>query len=169
MSGLFGEPVERSKLKGVEWYTPEWVFQELGLQFDLDPCSPHDAETYVPANTKYTIFDDGLMREWFGRVWLNPPYGRETPQWINRMVDHGNGVVMVFSRTDAAWCQSAMRAADSMLFIQGRVNFVPGIENRHKAKRSGAGTLMLAFGEENAEALQRLGYRGILVSNRRTA
>lgn len=24
----------------VDWYTPAWVFEELNLQFDLDPCHP---------------------------------------------------------------------------------------------------------------------------------
>lgn len=23
-----------------EWYTPPFVFEKLGLEFDLDPCSP---------------------------------------------------------------------------------------------------------------------------------
>lgn len=79
MSGLFGTEIERSAIKSVEWYTPEWVFDELALQFDLDPASPHDMETAVPAVTKYTIFDDGLSRPWHGRVWLNPPLRERNP------------------------------------------------------------------------------------------
>ncbi len=23
-----------------EWYTPPWLFEALGVTFDLDPCSP---------------------------------------------------------------------------------------------------------------------------------
>jgi hypothetical protein len=57
MSGMFGENIERPKYKSVEWYTPSWVFSTLGLTFDLDPASPHDMETMVPACTKYTLFD----------------------------------------------------------------------------------------------------------------
>ena len=122
-------------------------------------------ESAVPANTKYTVFDDGLKQPWFGRVWMNPPYGRETPLWIQRFIDHGNGIALVFSRTDASWCQSAMKACTSMLFLAGRIDFVPGKENQHKKSRSGAGTVMFAFGEENAIALQRLSDRGIYVTN----
>lgn len=90
------------KGKSVEWYTQPWVFEELGLSFDLDPASPVDAETFVPARTRYTRLNDGLSRPWFGRVWPNPPYGPDTDFWMRRMIAHGNGVALVFSRTDAA-------------------------------------------------------------------
>lgn len=163
MSGLFGEPVERSQKKSVEWYTPPWVFDELGVDFDLDPSSPHDMETAVPARIKYTIFDDGLKQEWFGRVWMNPPYGKETPQWMSRMIQHGNGIALVFSRTDTAWCQDAMQKCTAMLFVNGRIQFVPGKENQHKKSRCGAGTVIFAFGEDNAVALKKLSDRGIFL------
>lgn len=120
-------------------------------------------ETAVPALNKYTIFDDGLNNEWFGRVWLNPPYGRDTPRWIRRMIRHGNGIALVFSRTDAGWCQQAMKAATAMLFISGRIEFVPGRENQHKKSRCGAGTVLFAFGAENATALRKMGDRGVFI------
>lgn len=163
MSGLFGEPVDRSGHKSVEWYTPAWIFDELAIDFDLDPSSPHDMETAVPARTKYTIFDDGLKQEWHGRVWLNPPYGKDTPFWVRRMVDHGNGIALVFSRTDAAWCQEAMKTCTGMLFINGRIQFTPGKENAHKKSRCGAGTVMFAWGADNADALKRMSGHGVYI------
>lgn len=163
MSGMFGERRETATHKSVEWYTPAWIFEALGLRFDLDPASPHDMETVVPAATKYTVFDDGLNRTWFGRVFLNPPYGPSTPLWVRRMIAHGNGIALVFSRTDAAWCQEAMAAATAMLFIAGRIEFIPGKENQHKKARFGAGTVLFAFGEECATALRRLASQGVYV------
>ena len=163
MSGMFGENITRSGHKSVEWYTPAWVFQELGLTFDLDPASPHDMDTAVPATAKYTIFDDGLKKPWFGRVWMNPPYGPDTGLWVRRMVEHGNGIALVFSRTDSSWCQEAMREASAMLFVAGRVAFVPGRENQHKKARCGAGTVLFAFGHECAAALTRLSDRGVFI------
>jgi len=163
MSGIFGERREAPKHKSVEWYTPAWVFDALGLEFDLDPASPHDHETAVPAATKYTVFDDGLKKPWFGRVWMNPPYGPSTGLWVRRMAQHGNGIALVFSRTDASWCQEAMRSATAMLFVAGRVEFVPGNENQHKKSRCGAGTVLLAFGAECAKALRKLGDRGVFI------
>ena len=61
MDGLFtNEGAAKNTHKSVEWYTPKWIFDELAIAFDLDPCSPHDMESQVPAKVKYTIFDDGL-------------------------------------------------------------------------------------------------------------
>lgn len=163
MSGFIGEPVTRLTHKSVEWYTPKWIFDELGMEFDLDPSSPHDMATDVPAATKYTVFDDGLKKPWFGRVWMNPPYGPSTGMWMARMAAHGRGIALVFSRTDAAWFQGAMRSATAVLFMAGRIEFVPGKENQHKKGRSGAGTALFAFGEECAEALERMSAKGVFL------
>lgn len=73
MSGMFGDAVARDARKSVEWYTPAWVFDLLCLEFDLDPCSPHDMTTAVPARRKLTVFDDGLSQSWQGMVWVNTP------------------------------------------------------------------------------------------------
>ena len=163
MSGMFGEKRQQSSRKSVEWYTPSWVFDELRIDFCLDPSSPHDMETPVPAKEKYTIFDDGLKKPWFGRVFLNPPYGPDTPLWIRRMISHGDGIALVFSRTDAQWCQEAMQASTAILFLRGRIDFIPGLENQHKKGRAGAGTVMFAFGIECADALSRMSDRGYFV------
>lgn len=164
MSGLFGEPnLLRSKHKSAEWYTPKWVFDELGTEFDLDPSSPHDMESMVPAKTKYTVFDDGLKKPWFGKVWLNPPYSNETKIWMDRMIEHNDGIALVFSRTDAKWCQNAMKACSAMLFVSGRIDFIAGLENQHKKSRSGAGTVMFAFGSANIGILKRMSDRGIFL------
>jgi len=166
MDGFFtNKSATKNTHKSVEWYTPAWIFEELAIAFDLDPSSPHDMETAVPANTKFTVFDDGLSKEWFGRVWLNPPYGKATPFWIRRMIEHGNGIALVFCRTDTKWCQEAMAAASAMLFVAGRIDFVPGHENAHKKSRCGAGTVMFAFGAECAKALSRLSDRGVYLEH----
>lgn len=158
---MFGSIRPNSGQKSVEWYTPAWIFDELGIEFDLDPSSPHDMGTVVPAATKYTIFDNGLAKPWFGRVWLNPPYGPDTGQWVKRMIGHGNGIALVFSRTDASWCQEAMKQASATLFLAGRIDFIPGKENLHKKSRCGAGTVLFAFGSDCAKALGNLASRGV--------
>ena len=167
MSGFFGYTRARSKHKSVEWYTPAWIFERLGVTFDIDPCSPHDMESHVPARVKYTVFDDGLKQAWSGCVWMNPPYGRSTPFWMRRFIDHANGIALVFSRTDALWCQEALRTADACLFIAGRIDFVPGKENQHKRARAGAGTVMFAYGDFCADALAKLSDRGVFLRRAR--
>lgn len=161
--------MDRPAHKSVEWYTPAWIFEAMGLQFDLDPSSPHDAETFVPAATKYTVFDDGLSKPWFGRVWLNPPYSAKTGHWVRRMIDHGNGIALLFSRTDATWCQEAIANADATLFVAGRVEFIPGRENMHKRSRAGAGPVLFAFGKECAEALRKLSGAGVYIDGPRSS
>ena len=163
MTGMIGVREAQPKRKSVEWYTPAWVFDRLGIQFDTDPSSPHDFETPVPARVKYTIFDDGLSKPWHGRVWMNPPYGPDTGFWMRRLIAHGNGIALVFSRTDAAWFQESIAAADATLLIAGRIEFIPGHENSHKKGRSGAGSAIFAFGTDNAIALSRLADLGVLI------
>lgn len=171
MTGMIDTPerVGKAVSKSVEWYTPKWLFDELGIDFDLDPASPHDHESHVPAQTKYTIFDDGLSKDWFGRVWMNPPYGRETGKWMERFAQHGNGICLVFSRTDTAWFQDVMKKADATLLVRGRIEFVPGHENKHKKSRCGAGTALFAFGFASEQALAKLSDRGIFIRATRVA
>lgn len=160
LSGMFGEKLKIDKHKSVEWYTPKWVFDELGLFFDLDPASPHNHETCVPAKLKYTVYDNGLLKPWFGNVWLNPPYGKETGKWMGRLIDHGTGIAMVFSRTDSKWFQRAMKTANAILFFSGRIKYIPGEENKKKKGGAGAGTAMLAYGNICANAIKKLSHRG---------
>lgn len=163
MSGKFGVAGNGCVPKSVEWYTPAWIFDGLDLTFDVDPCSPLNVETAVPANIKYTTLDDGLAAPWAGRVWLNPPYGKDTRKWMDKMALHGNGIALVFSRTDAAWFQDAMRACTAMLLIAGRISFIPGVENAHKKSRCGAGSALFAWGGDCANALKNISDRGVYI------
>jgi hypothetical protein len=80
--------------KSVEWLTPLFIFEALGLTFDLDPCGGELGD-HVPARARYTTRDDGLSKDWSGTVWLNPPYGPHTPRWLRRLVKHGDGIALV--------------------------------------------------------------------------
>jgi hypothetical protein len=152
MGGALHDPERRS----VEWYTPASVFEALGLHFDLDPCAPVGGVPWLPATTHYTKHDDGLSKRWAGRVWLNPPYGREAALWVDRLVEHGNGIALVFSRTDARWFQRAAQAADAVCFIAGRLSFVPGtLLQQTKGHNAANGSVLLAYGQECANAVRQ--------------
>lgn len=47
----------------------------LGGSIDTDPCSNAVANRNVRATCFYTEKQNGLTKPWFGRVFLNPPYG----------------------------------------------------------------------------------------------
>lgn len=136
----------------IEWYTPAWIFDALGLQFDLDPCSPLDGNRHVPARRFFTVADDGLTQPWQGRVWLNPPYGEETPKWVGKLADHGDGVALVFARTDTKWGQAALRRATAACFVAGRIAFIPG-GDRQTTSAPAAPSMLLAYGDTCARAL----------------
>ena len=84
------------------WLTPLWVFEALGLAFDLDPAAAPAGDN-VPAAERWTT--GGLERTWHGLVWCCPPFS-QTASWLERFVAHGAGVALVpFSNS------RAMRAA----------------------------------------------------------
>ena len=90
-----------AKVSPDEWYTPRWIIDELG-PFDLDPCAPPiEVRPYEIAPTAYTWDDDGLSREWYGTVWMNPPYSRVLLRgFCEKMVDHNNGIALLVNRQD---------------------------------------------------------------------
>jgi len=149
-----------------EWYTPRPIFKALGIDFDLDPCSPgQDIVRWIPAQIHYTIRDDGLTAKWFGNVFMNPPYGMDTPRWMRRLSKHDNGIALVFARPDTRWFHDYVPLADAICFIKGRIAFVPAATKEKdypafyadgiwKPKGGcGAASMLVAYGEKNAEAL----------------
>jgi len=139
-----------------EWYTPAWIFEKLKVEFDLDPASPGaDIVPWIPAKRHLTVIEDGLTALWEGRVWLNPPYGTDTPKWLHRLSIGGNGIALVFSRTDTEWFHRYAIRADAICFIKGRVRFIKATGGL--GGTPGAGSLMLAYGKDNAEILESSG------------
>lgn len=144
-----------------EWYTPKYIFDSLKLRFDLDPCSPGaDLVPWIPADKHLTIFEDGLTAPWEGLVFMNPPYGMDTPKWFKRLKEHGNGIGLVFARTDTGWFHDYVPFADAVLFIQGRVQFVSPDKameyhrGLYKPKGGcGSPSMLVAFGEKAYSSL----------------
>lgn len=134
-----------------EWLTPPHVLKPLGI-FDLDPCAPIN-RPWDMANCHYTIADNGLAQEWFGRVWCNPPYGLEAAQWLDRLAEHGNGIALIFARTETRmFFDHVWRRADAVLFIEGRLHFHHVDGSRARAN-SGAPSCLVAYGENNVRKL----------------
>ncbi|WP_022904021.1 DNA N-6-adenine-methyltransferase [Curtobacterium sp. B8] len=135
----------------IDWYTPDYIFQALAVTFDLDPCSPGSSRSNVPAGAVYTLADDGLSSPWRGLCWVNPPYD-DTRTWLQRLADHGEGIALVFARTDTKWFHEAAKSADLVCFTSGRIKFIDG-RTMQPGGSPGAGSVFLAWGATAAAAL----------------
>ncbi len=169
-AGIGGHHSARAKTD--EWLTPRFVLDALG-PFDLDPCSPID-RPWPTARHHYTVEDNGLLRSWEGRVWLNPPYGQVIGRWLGRMADHGRGVALIFARTETdAFFRHVWRAASALLFIRGRLDFLdvtgkPGLSKTGRVQNSGAPSVLCAYGPRDADVLAFCGLDGQFVPLRLT-
>jgi hypothetical protein len=159
VSGMGGH--QSARMMKDEWLTPPNIIKELG-EFDLDPCSPIN-RPWETAKQHFTIEDNGLDREWVGRVWLNPPYGLEASEWLNKMVVHGDGVVLIFARTETKmFFDHVWENADALLFFKGRLYFHHVNGDRAKAN-AGAPSVLIAYGKENVKALEKVSEWGKLI------
>ena len=141
-----------------EWLTPPEIIMALG-QFDLDPCSPVD-RPWDTALNHYMVWDDGLNCDWHGRVWCNPPYGKETGKWLARMAEHNNGIALTFARTETRMFFSEVwHKASALLFIEGRLHFHHVDGTRAKANAGGP-SVLIAYGRSNALSLLSCTIRG---------
>jgi len=113
-----------------DWKTPPHVIKAvlavLG-KIDLDPCSNEDGNANVPAKKHFTRTNDGLAQKWQGKVYMNPPYGREIQGWTEKLkaeFEAGNvteAVALVPARTDTEWFNALRDYV--RCFIRGRLAF----------------------------------------------
>lgn len=144
---------ESARSQTVEWYTPPEIFARLACRFDMDVCSPgKDAVSWIPATRHLTKAEDGLLTPWSGLVWMNPPYGRMTRRWVAKFLRHGNGIALLFSRTDTEWFHVLADAGATIIFLRKRIAFRRN--GKIAENRGGCGSLFAGLGK-GAEILQR--------------
>ena len=107
------------------WYTPQDFFKKYDdvYKFETDVCATDD-------NTKcvkyYTEEMDGLLQEWRGVCWMNPPYGRTIGKWMKKAyessLEGATVVCLVPARTDTNWWHDYAMKGD-IEFIKGRLKF----------------------------------------------
>lgn len=143
---------QSAAMKSADWLTPpEWI-RALG-PFDLDPCCP--MKMPWPTATCMRNTTDSIDAEWTGRVWLNPPFGRQAAAWLARLLRHGNGIGLVPARTETAmFYESVWGHADAICFVKGRPHFYYP-DGKRAPFNSGAPIALIAYGSENMKALER--------------
>lgn len=112
------------------WLTPKWILDSLG-HFDTDPCTP-EGMPWKTADRMYTKKDDGTTAPWVGRVWLNPPYGKEAWPFLERMAHYEGGVSPLFSseRTRGNGTNGCSLMPTRSCLCEGGSTFVPRMGRR---------------------------------------
>jgi len=104
-----------------EWETPQWLFDLLDKEFhfDLDVCA---SEQNHKCPEYYSRQNNGLIRQWHGICWMNPPYGREIKDWMEKAKEEANKgatvVCLIPARPDTEWWWQNC--------IQGEIRFIRG-------------------------------------------
>lgn len=151
----------RTEISRDDWQTPLHIVNALG-KFDLDPCANINNPRRL-AEYGYTIEDDGLSKKWFGRVWLNPPYGNEARTWISKLYQHGNGIALIPPRVGSKWFHEVVfDTFDAMLFHKGRISFIDP-ETGKELSGNNSDSLFVAYGDENVEVLKKSTLPGLFL------
>jgi len=138
-----------------DWLTPPELLKLFG-GFDLDPCSPV-IRPWDTAARHFTINDDGLLHEWHGRAWLNPPYSKvngksQVELWLAKMASHANGMALTNARTETQWFSRFIwDAATAVVFPKGRLKFLR--PNGCAGDTGKSASVIAAFSHADAEIL----------------
>lgn len=162
---LFDLPSDAIVVTSDDCYTPRWVFDAMGLRFDLDVAAPLGGPRHVPATAYYTAEEDGLTAPWAGLVWCNPPYSKFRP-WAERWAQHPTGVLMGMTSARSMGRAIGLCRADVVAFID--VQF----ERPDQPLRDVPTAIFVAFrgvGTEPAERLASADPRGAVLYGRRAA
>lgn len=116
-----------------ESYTPARYVEaarEVMGGIDLDPASNAFAQKTVKAGEWHDESQDGLLQEWGGRVFLNPPYSfPAVGNFIEKLCAGYNdgkvtaAILLTNNNTDTKWWHLATRHAAAVCFTAGRINF----------------------------------------------
>jgi hypothetical protein len=102
----------------------------VAARIEIDRAQADDDgvnEPNVDARRHFTRDDDGLAQPWHGRVYMNPPYGRQIDTWVAKLVTEYRAghttaaVALLPARPDTQWFRR-LRPFD-VCFIWGRLKF----------------------------------------------
>lgn len=138
------------------WLTPPYIIEALGgaSSFDLDPCYLTN-RPWDTARKHYALPEhNGLAEPWYGRVWLNPPYGNKTFNWMKKLADHGNGTALIFARTETKGFHAEIwKRADYVFFFEGRLKFYHA--DGTQGGTANAPSCLVAYGENNVKIIRQ--------------
>lgn len=115
----------------------------FGGVIDLDPASGIAANERIKAKTIFTEIENGLEQEWFGNVWLNPPYSKNKESHLNSWIDKicyeyvafssiKQAILLTPNWTERKWFQELW--GFPICFTDHRIEFIDGIEHMKNGK-----------------------------------
>lgn len=152
-----------------EWYTPAKYIEAartVMTEIDMDPASSVKANQVVKAQRFFTIDDDGLAKDWAGRVWLNPPYGGLSGPFTAKLIEeYEAGAVLEAillvnaNSTDTAWFAPLW---DHVLcFTDHRIDFQSPTGAKNNSTH---GSVFVYLGRDCPRFFEHFGQFGAVVS-----
>jgi len=136
-----------------DYYTPKPIFDALGITFDIDVCAPSGGVPWIPASQSFDLQDDGLIQDWHGLVWCNPPYSKPAP-WIDKFIDHANGIMMIQVSRSKGFLK-LWEAADGIVIPNHNLMLFTTISGKKRCIFMPIG--LFAIGQISTSALQQSG------------
>lgn len=160
-----------------DWYTPEEYIEAARLVLgviELDPASSDVAQESVKAESYYTIDDDGLVQDWNGKVWLNPPYARQViDKFVDKLVEEylaGNvkeAILLTNNSADTRWWHLAASESSALVNTRGRIKFLRLTENGAEKKNTPpVGQTFFYFGPNARKFIRVFEPYGIVLRSR---
>jgi hypothetical protein len=138
-------PLPQTGTTSDDYWTPKWLFDALGIEFDVDVACPPEGPPHTPAKHWFTQETNGLAQPWHGRVWMNPPFSNTAP-FARRFMEHANGICLVpLSRSK--WWEMLWNDAHAILPLPASFKFDQG--------GIFIATMLAAYTPECVEALHR--------------
>lgn len=135
--------------------TPDWILKELG-EIDLDPCAGENTNI-----GKVNFWDgrgeDGLNLKWNGFVYCNPPFSKKEI-WIEKMIDHNEGILLLPERGSAPWFSPLADACKNYFVMGKKINFIGGSSSNN------VGSVLFLFGNEALNRIINCNLPGHLVN-----
>lgn len=123
---------DKSSYDGDEWHTPDVYIKaarEVMGEIDLDPATNPTAQELIQAKRYFTKEDNGLLQEWRGCVWLNPPYSMpKIAHFVDKLVSEFDqahvteAIILVNNSSDTKWFHKLIDRFPAC-FTKGRIQF----------------------------------------------
>ena len=111
-----------------DWETPKYLYDKLNeiYKFTLDVAA---SDYNAKCSNYFSIKENALKQKWSGRVFCNPPYGRNMKDWIKKASDEAKNceviVMLIPARTDTSYFHDYIYKKQNVTveFLRGRLKF----------------------------------------------